>query len=333
MHLVVPFTCVASGACRDALNDLALPHLDRLLQRLAPAAVDRGDPASLTPPHERVLAKALGLSAPDGCVPWAAHEAAGAGLDEAGGINAGMDADPDAQGTLGAPSDAWAWITPCHWQVHGADLMMANPRALALRPDESQALLAAMRPFFEEDGIALRYAAPDRWLARGEPLRDLRAASLDRVVGREIGRWLPAAPEAAPLRRLQNEMQMLLYTHPVNDERSALALAPVNSFWVSGAGALPALWQPPQHDAPRVIDALKDAALEDDAAAWADAWRALDAGELAAAERALHGGEPVQITLCGEADAWTFGPAQIGLTRQIMKRIGHKPISSLGFML
>ena len=38
---------------------------------------------------------------------------------------------------------------------------------------------------------------------------------LDRVVGRDIQNSMPAVPA---LRRLQNEMQMLLYTHPVNDD-------------------------------------------------------------------------------------------------------------------
>src|SRR5574337_1399947 len=193
-----------------------------------------------------------------------------------------------------------------------------------------------MRPFFEEDGIALHYAAPTRWLARGELFRGLATASLDRVVGREVGRWLPAAHEAAPLRRLQNEMQMLLYTHPVNDERSARSLTPVNSFWVSGTGTLPPGWQPQQDAkalAPRMIDTLRDAALADDAAAWAAAWRALDEGELAAAERVLDGGEAVQITLGGEADAWTFGPAQIGPAQRILNKIGRKPRPSLRILL
>jgi hypothetical protein len=67
----------------------------------------------------------------------------------------------------------------------------------------------------------------------------LTPASLDRVVGRVIDGWMPRAGEAKALRRLQQEMQMLLYTHPVNEERARGGLLPVNSFWASGTGALP----------------------------------------------------------------------------------------------
>ena len=41
------------------------------------------------------------------------------------------------------------------------------------------------------------------------------------------------------LTRLQNEMQMLLYTHPFNDVRDSQRKLPVNSFWISGTGDLP----------------------------------------------------------------------------------------------
>jgi hypothetical protein len=48
------------------------------------------------------------------------------------------------------------------------------------------------------------------------------------------------------MKLLQNEMQMLLYTHALNDERAARRQLPVNSFWLSGTapsppGMLPAL--------------------------------------------------------------------------------------------
>ncbi len=116
---------------------------------------------------------------------------------------------------------------------------MAQPAALQLSEADSRALLAAMTPFFEEDGLALEWIAPLCWRARGAVFQDLACASLDRAAGATVDDWLPRANEARTVRRLQQEMQMLLYTHPVNEEREARGLAPVNSFWVGGAGALP----------------------------------------------------------------------------------------------
>ncbi len=184
---------------------------------------------------------------------------------------------------------------------------MGDPDALQLQEDESRAFMAAMLPYFEEDGIALRYQAlPGAWLATGEVFRDLPTASLDRVVGRNINTWLPnaATPTGATLRRLQNEMQMLLYTHPLNDAREQRGASVVNSFWLTGAGVLdtPVLPNPALTIEPR----LCAPALQQDADAWLAAWQAVDADTCAALLQRLQRGESVQLTLCGDHAAQTF---------------------------
>ncbi|MGH8820106.1 MAG: phosphoglycerate mutase [Rhodoferax sp.] len=310
MHLLIPFASSSSPDCRQAMAGLSLPHLEKLLSRLALSITDEASVSSLTPPHERARVRALGLAAPDGRVPWAARHAAQTRLAQPG-------------------AGAWAWITPCHWKVHADYIVMENPQALALDATQSQTLLDAMRPFFEEDGMTLQYAAPTQWLARGEVFHDLATASLDRVVGCDINDWLPKADQARPLRRLQNEMQMLLYTHAVNDDRAARALAPVNSFWVSGAGALPASWSETAQDEPVLPDALRDAALKGDWAGWAECWRQLDATACAALLGALQAGHSVRLTLCGERCALTFERGHIGFFGKIMSQFGRKPLSSL----
>jgi hypothetical protein len=154
----------------------------------------------------------------------------------------------------------------------------------------------------------LHFKSPNCWLASGDIFKDLPTASLDRVVGRNVENWMPRSPQAAALRRLQNEMQMLLYTHPINDARSARGVLPVNSFWMSGTGALaPNL---PAHPAPLVVNTLRDAALNEDWATWAQAWQVLDATECAAMLAHLKPGATAQLTLCGErsAQSFTFKP-------------------------
>jgi hypothetical protein len=287
--LLVPFASSQAEGCREALAALALPHLNKLLARLAPAAMDEGDGQELSMPHERALAREYGLQAPDGQIPWAAWQVAQSGRD-----------------TRYAP---WAWITPCHWRVGRDHIAMAHPHELQLDPKESQALLAAMQPYFEQDGIRLEYDAPTLWLARGEVFDTLPAASLDRVVGRVIDGWMPRGDAARPIRRLQQEMQMLLYTHPVNDERSRGGQLPVNSFWVSGTGALPAGAMPAPPVGLEIVHYLRDAALLGDWRAWAAAWQQLDAGECARLVAALEQGRAVSLTLCGERSARSWSSA------------------------
>ena len=281
MHLLIPFAACSADACQQALQTLQLPHLQALLARLTPTERDPGDDYALSLPHERALARALALPAEDGRIPWAARERLQTGADV---------------GTA-----AWALITPCHWRLATDHALLLDPAELALTAPESQALLAAMAPYFAEDGINLYYARPDGWHAEGEVFRALASASLERVRGRSLDLWLPEGPQARVLRRLQSEMQMLLYTHPVNDAREARGLLPVNAFWVSGTGAWPGgparTLYPPSLQVPQTLAAP---ALRADWSAWASAWQQLDAG--AGAELLAHVRQHGQgtLTLCGE---------------------------------
>jgi hypothetical protein len=287
--LLVPFAACPAPECAQALQGLALPNLERLARRLGLESADVGDPASLSPPHERALARACGLDAPDGLIPLAALQV--------------REHDP------AEPGAGWAWIHPAHWRVGADHIAMAHPQDLQLDAEDSHALLEAMRPWFAEDGITLRYDAPLLWLAQGEIFRTLPTASLDRVAGRRIEPWLPSGEAGRGLRRLQQEMQMLLYTLPLNDARQRGGLLPVNSFWVSGSGALPAHVQPRPAPGLQVTPYLRDAALLGDWHAWASAWTQLDGREIARLLNELDAGRPVRLTLCGEVAARTWSSA------------------------
>lgn len=282
-HLLIPYASASADGCHAAIAELNLPNLNRLLARLHPSPLDAGDDYSLTPPHERALARAFGLSGhTDGTLPWAAWEAQLA-------------------------NTPCAWFTPCHWQV-GMDQIMLQPLdAQQLSEQDSLALLQALQPFALEDGITLTLQTSTRWLAQGDALRELTCASLDRVAWRRADGWLLPShgnPNAQTLLRLQNEAQMLFYTHPVNDERAAHGLPAVNGFWVSGAG----VWdgQRGTTPLPEVPETLRTAALRGDWARWASAWKALDAGPVAALLRQTENQQPVHLTLCGERHAQTW---------------------------
>jgi len=308
MHLLIPFA--AAEGCAAQRRSLRLPRLERLLARLAPAGTDAGDEFTLSPPHERALAALLGIAGGgDGRLPWAAHALAATG------------ADP---GTA-----AWAHVTPCHWRIAPDHIAMTDPAGLQLEEEESRALLAVVAPYFVEDGIALDYVSPLVWRARGEPLRGLATASLDRVTGRSLDLWMPDAPAARPLRRLQSEFQMLLYTHPLTDARTERGLPPVNAFWLSGSGDWPA-GASTTVPGLRMPQTLRDTALRDDWTGWAAAWQQLDGAEVAEALAAAEAGQPVTLTLCGErnAQSWRSAP-QSGwdrLKQQFSSFLGRKPL-------
>jgi hypothetical protein len=199
-----------------------------------------------------------------------------------------------------------------------------------------------MQPYFAEDGITLFAPAPGqpctRWLAHGAVFTDLPTASIDRVAGKVVDPWMPRNAQAKPLRRLQNEMQMLLYTHHVNDQRTHFKLPAVNAFWASGTGSLAPQAAPPMpvtaptspapahspstsHETCSVRDALRAPALQDDAAAWVAAWHALDASTLAHDLERLQAGENVQITLCSDTQALTLQATPLSNWERLRRRV------------
>ena len=325
-HLLLPFAASADDDWLRAMQ--ALPaeqtrHVARLLRGMRPLAADDAGAHSLSPPHERALARLEGWAGgelQDGLIPWAAWERA--------------QSDEPA-----SSAQAWAWVTPCHWAMGREHATLTEPAALGLSEADSRALMAAMHIYFNEDGITLHYAAPQRWLAAGELFRGLPTASLDRALGRSVDPWLPASKHSGAsgafaagkkLRRLQNEMQMLMYTHPINEARSAQRQLPVNSIWFSGTGNLSAGFKPhnatPQVHAPRM---LAEAALRGDWPAYAQGWAAVDTLAQAMLLR-QDAGERLQLTLCGERRAQTFESAPLSWLSRLTRLLPPKPL--LGYL-
>jgi hypothetical protein len=309
VHLLVPFAACPAAACAEAIRGLQLPHLQRLLARLGPPETAPGTTDSFSMPHERVLARAHGLEPVDGLIPLAALE---------------IEREGRAAGDA-----AWAWITPAHLRVGRDHIQMAHPGSLALDEAHSRALLDAMHPYFAEDGLTLEYREPLRWLASGDLFRRLPGASLDRVIGRTVDAWMPQGDPGRPLRRLQQEMQMLLYTLPLTDQRQLAGLLPVNSFWVSGNGALPAGAGGREPAGLQVTPALREPALAEDWPAWAAAWQALDAGDCARLLADAEQGHDVRITLCGEAGARSWRTEGASTWRRLGQALAKPSVSKL----
>lgn len=285
-HLLIPLPATPDGA-----PPTLPPALLRLLGHMAPTT--RLDTPEEGPalPHELVVARHNGLNDEPGHTPWAAFET----------------------GTVGTPC---AWIKPCHWQVGAQYVALADPESLALDTASSEALMRAAAPYFAEDGITLHPALPGAWLATGEVFRDLCTWSLERATGRPITpEMLQASTGHHPgLRRLQSEMQMLFYTHPINDERQARGQLPVNAFWVTGAGALA------QAHAPRPGLRVDSRLAVSDAQT---AWAAIDADIATHWLPRAQAGQGLQLTLSGDRAAQTFNTQPPSLWRRLRRSLSQ----------
>ncbi|MBK9351648.1 MAG: hypothetical protein IPN05_16320 [Sulfuritalea sp.] len=291
LTLVVPGLIWPRQALSDLAGDLSLPAFALLLGR----GRLRHGPGVATVTR---LADALGVASP---LPAAALRR----------LAFGHPAD----------DDDWLCLDPVRLRFEERSLVLDDPRGLALKTAEAEALAVALAPTFAALGD-IRVLDAHAWNLR------LSAPSpsfpdLSQSLGRALAP-LPASADHAPWRRCLNEAQMVLHVHPVNRAREAAGKPLVNSVWPWGGGRLPArtacrhdsVWSsdavirglalaqgidaellpskfriPPGSSTLALFDDLAAPAKLGDALAWRDALASLEAAWLAPALAAIRSGE------------------------------------------
>jgi hypothetical protein len=239
LHLLIPFALVPTVDAQIALSRLALPDpthpaqplypaLSALLARATQLERAAGEDFQRTLPHERWLADRFGL------------------LEHRTGTTApATDDAPLAPYMLladgGDPGTArWACVEPAHIQIAHDHLVLIDPDTLGLTDEEAATLLEAARPSFDDMGIRVEAPTPRRWYVSGEALGELVAAPPLRAAGRSIEIWLPhdvgTGDRSRAWMKLQNEVQMCWFEHPLNDRRESQGLMAVNGLWLYSQG-------------------------------------------------------------------------------------------------
>jgi hypothetical protein len=210
--LVLPFALPAPEFAPDLARALQTPALAALLSRTSSHGRHLAEVSARALPHELWLARALGLG---GQPAFAAAAMRGYGLEP-------------GEGT-------WFIVNPSHIEIARSHLLMADLRRLGLSDADGRALFDSALPYFEEAGHALRYGDAQTWFMRADDWTEMDTASPDAAVGMNLTDWMPTGPRAIAYRKLQNEVQILWHTHPVNAAREARGLPPVNAFWLWAA--------------------------------------------------------------------------------------------------
>ncbi|WER47712.1 hypothetical protein CupriaWKF_10575 [Cupriavidus sp. WKF15] len=228
LTLIVPFS-VPPGAGDDATDDvvpgallrqLELPALGKLLTRATPGQRERhDDPWLRSLPHERWLAGKAGLDTVR--VPMAPY------MRQA-----------DSGGTAPAGREAWACLQLVHIHAARDHLVLFHPDQLGVRDEEAASLHAAIEPLLREADITLETPCAARWYLPEAVFGPLDATTPVRATGRNIDIWLQDGARARDWRRLQNEIQMTWFDHPVNQAREAAGELSINSVWLYGGGAM-----------------------------------------------------------------------------------------------
>ncbi|MEY3200888.1 MAG: hypothetical protein RIR70_438 [Pseudomonadota bacterium] len=212
LTLIIPGLLWPAHSAAAVMAELPLPALSRLL---TDAQITRRAPATA----DDFLLEAYGLNPAN--TARAGLRALGDGLDDEGLLCA----DPVAL-TFARES-----------------LILAGPESLEITPDEAAALIDALNAALPDTG---RFIAPHParwyWQAGNEHTPTPRTSPLADVLGRRIDNYLPHNPA---WRRLMNEIQMVFHHHPVSAAREQCGAPRINSLWLWGDGARPALTEGP----------------------------------------------------------------------------------------
>ena len=204
-----------------------LPSLERLLARASRSRFgnQHDKDACLT----RLFGIDNGEPPPTAALSWLAdnHDASATSTDT------GSDA------FTGSPHPCWLRADPVHLRPDRDRLLLFDASQLQITAAETQALAETLGEFFAEDGITLHTPQPQRWYLRLPNPPTLQTSALERVSGRDILPYMPAGDDGPYWRQRLNEVQMLLYQHPVNERREQRGQATINSLWFWGNGALP----------------------------------------------------------------------------------------------
>jgi len=113
-------------------------------------------------------------------------------------------------------------------------MSMTLSEALDLGAEEADRLADAIATAFRDRGIGVRIACPDRWYMTLPHSPDVPWWAPETVAGGSVIEHLPAGEGGAELRRIVNEIQMVLHEQPDNLARRDRGVPELNSVWPWG---------------------------------------------------------------------------------------------------
>lgn len=137
------------------------------------------------------------------------------------------------------PSFFWLRVDPVQMIPDRDTLVLIPGEALQITEEESDALIQNFNEHFEQDKVMLEKGSDLRWYLRILQPIDIQTQSLDSVSFQSIQDALPKGNAESYWRQLINEVQMLFFTHPVNEARREAGQSEINGVWIWGEGLYP----------------------------------------------------------------------------------------------
>ena len=133
----------------------------------------------------------------------------------------------------GLPAGNWFRADPVHLNIQRDQLLLSS-----LQPDDEEAagFCVSLNAHFADQGMKFFSPHPQRWYVQMDTLPSIQTMPLSAVIGANVRDALPTGTDAIRWHQFSNEIQMLLFDHPLNQAREARGKLPINSIWLWGAG-------------------------------------------------------------------------------------------------
>lgn len=136
-------------------------------------------------------------------------------------------------------------VDPCYLHPD-RDRLLLFAHDLNISAQEAQSIIDALQPLLNEFNATLCYYTEQQWVLELDTMPDLELTCLPDVNGKAVQAFLPKGQDKQQWIRLWNEIQMLLFELPLNQQRQSQGQLPINSVWFWGKGQLmvkPDNWQ------------------------------------------------------------------------------------------
>ncbi|OOZ41998.1 hypothetical protein BOW53_01275 [Solemya pervernicosa gill symbiont] len=130
---------------------------------------------------------------------------------------------------------------PVHLRPEITGLHLYEMQLLNIEREEAEALIESINELITPTGMSLEMGTEGRWYLKLAEDPKLNCMALEEAIGCDVSQHLPKGEGGAQWNQWLNEIQMLLHTHPVNQQRQLTGRAEINSLWLWGGGQLPEL--------------------------------------------------------------------------------------------
>jgi len=135
------------------------------------------------------------------------------------------------------PADGfWMIATPVHLLLQRDTFCLLHPSEIKLNLVELSALIATLNQHFSQDGIFFEVSPAGICYLRLPNEAGVVTSSPYLAAGQSIDQHLPKGAGSGLFNRVLNEIQMLMFDHPINQAREARGELAVNGFWLHGEG-------------------------------------------------------------------------------------------------